>query len=150
MGGAMKAAARLGVARAFRSSVLPAPSFLRPLLTRLPLLSFPSAMGAPPLPWASPRRTLVPPLAAAAVEPGEAAAASPLESSGPMTWPSRTAFCGRLGEVNVGQNATLCGWVDGYRNFGGVLFLDIRDHTGLLQVPPTPYIHLPHQVPVPI
>jgi len=29
---------------------------------------------------------------------------------------------------------TLCGWVDGYRNFGGVLFLDVRDHTGLVQV----------------
>jgi aspartyl-tRNA synthetase len=33
-----------------------------------------------------------------------------------------------------GQEVTLCGWVDGYRNFGGVLFLDVRDHTGLVQV----------------
>jgi len=53
---------------------------------------------------------------------------------GPMSWPSRSCFCGDVSEENVDQEVTLCGWVDGYRNFGGVLFLDIRDHTGLVQV----------------
>ena len=28
----------------------------------------------------------------------------------------------------------LCGWVDKYRNLGGLLFLDVRDHTGVVQV----------------
>ena len=28
----------------------------------------------------------------------------------------------------------MCGWVDKYRNLGGLLFLDIRDHTGVVQV----------------
>jgi aspartyl-tRNA synthetase len=32
----------------------------------------------------------------------------------------------------------LCGWVDKYRNLGGLLFLDIRDHTGLVQVVSSP------------
>ena len=59
---------------------------------------------------------------------------------GPMTWPARSDFCGSVSEDAVGREVTLCGWVDGYRNFGGVLFLDIRDHTGLVQVayPPPP------------
>eukprot|EP00873_Tetraselmis_striata_P022037 jgi/Tetstr1/442301/TSEL_030442.t1 len=53
---------------------------------------------------------------------------------GPMTWPARSALCGQLRDEGAGQAVTLCGWVDGYRNFGGVLFLDIRDHSGLVQV----------------
>lgn len=32
--------------------------------------------------------------------------------------------------VQVGSPVTVCGWVDRYRNLGGLLFLDIRDHTG--------------------
>jgi aspartyl-tRNA synthetase len=34
----------------------------------------------------------------------------------------------------VGDSVTICGWVDKYRNLGGLLFLDIRDHTGVIQV----------------
>ena len=34
----------------------------------------------------------------------------------------------------VGQTMRVCGWVDRYRNLGGVVFLDIRDHTGVVQV----------------
>ena len=66
---------------------------------------------------------------------------------GPMTWPSRSIFCGSVSEDAVGREVTLCGWVDGYRNFGGVLFLDIRDHTGLVQVrsiPPPPPVAIIH------
>ena len=32
--------------------------------------------------------------------------------------------------LQVGSPVTVCGWVDRYRNLGGLLFLDIRDHTG--------------------
>jgi hypothetical protein len=56
--------------------------------------------------------------------------------SAEMTWPSRSHGCGAVTEQLVGQEVTICGWVDGYRNFGGVLFLDIRDHTGLIQASP--------------
>jgi aspartyl-tRNA synthetase len=39
-----------------------------------------------------------------------------------------------LGELNVGQIVTLCGWVDTYRDHGGGLFLDLRDRYGMTQV----------------
>jgi aspartyl-tRNA synthetase len=61
-----------------------------------------------------------------------AAAASLLEPQ--LTWPERTHSCGAVTEAQAGQPVTVCGWVDRYRNLGGILFLDIRDHTGIVQV----------------
>lgn len=51
-----------------------------------------------------------------------------------MKWNPRTHVCGNLGETDVGSEVTVCGWVDRHRNLGGLLFLDIRDHSGIVQV----------------
>ena len=46
----------------------------------------------------------------------------------------RTKTCGELRKSDVGKTATVCGWVDKYRDHGGLVFIDLRDHSGLVQV----------------
>ena len=46
----------------------------------------------------------------------------------------RTHFCGLVDESLIGQTVTLCGWADVARNLGGVCFIDLRDHEGIVQV----------------
>ncbi len=47
--------------------------------------------------------------------------------------PPRTHNCGELRPDDVGREVVLKGWVDTWRNLGGVLFIDIRDRWGLTQ-----------------
>ena len=46
----------------------------------------------------------------------------------------RTHYCGELGAKLVDQSVTLCGWVHRRRDHGGVIFIDLRDREGTVQV----------------
>ena len=46
----------------------------------------------------------------------------------------RTHYCGLVTEALIGQTVTLCGWADVARNLGGICFIDLRDHEGIVQV----------------
>ncbi len=46
----------------------------------------------------------------------------------------RTTYCGLVTEALLGQTVTLCGWVNRRRDHGGVIFVDLRDREGYVQV----------------
>lgn len=46
----------------------------------------------------------------------------------------RTCMCGELTEANIGDKITVMGWVQRKRNLGGLVFVDLRDRTGILQI----------------
>lgn len=45
----------------------------------------------------------------------------------------RTHYCGELNTGHIGQQVSVCGWVHNRRDFGGLLFLEMRDRSGVLQ-----------------
>ena len=45
----------------------------------------------------------------------------------------RTHYCGAVNESLIGDEVVVCGWVHRRRDHGGVIFIDLRDHTGLVQ-----------------
>ncbi|CAN6554715.1 unnamed protein product [Malus baccata var. baccata] len=55
-----------------------------------------------------------------------------------LQWVTRTASCGDLSTADVGKRVTLCGWVALHRVHGGLTFLNLRDHTGSVQVTTLP------------
>ncbi|MBF6595694.1 MAG: aspartate--tRNA ligase [Thermaceae bacterium] len=46
----------------------------------------------------------------------------------------RTTYCGKVSEENIGQRVVLEGWVNRRRDLGGLIFIDLRDREGILQV----------------
>ena len=46
----------------------------------------------------------------------------------------RSHLCGQMRDSHLGEEVSLCGWVHRRRDHGGVIFLDVRDYTGIIQV----------------
>ena len=51
-----------------------------------------------------------------------------------MSGLKRTHRCGELSAANAGDNVTVMGWVARQRNKGGIIFVDLRDRSGILQI----------------
>ncbi|MFN3927679.1 MAG: aspartate--tRNA ligase [Pseudanabaenaceae cyanobacterium] len=59
----------------------------------------------------------------------------------------RTHYCGQLTAQHQQQPVKLCGWIDRYRDHGGVIFLDVRDRYGIVQVVSDP-VRTPKSYPI--
>ena len=58
-----------------------------------------------------------------------------------MKFPKRSVMCGEVVPSLLGQTVTICGWIHKRRDHGGLIFVDVRDRSGLVQVVFNPELH---------
>jgi len=46
----------------------------------------------------------------------------------------RSHYCAEIGEQNIGEELSVCGWCNTYRDHGGIVFIDLRDRSGIVQL----------------
>ena len=46
----------------------------------------------------------------------------------------RTHYCGKVSAAELGKTVILCGWAHRRRDHGGVIFIDLRDREGMVQI----------------
>lgn len=56
------------------------------------------------------------------------------DSSNPYKTRMRTNLCGELNEDVIGKEVTICGWVNKRRDHGKLIFVDLRDYSGIVQI----------------
>ncbi|XP_027160448.1 aspartate--tRNA ligase, chloroplastic/mitochondrial-like isoform X3 [Coffea eugenioides] len=96
-------------------------------------------------PTQPPKRCISTPSVSAS-SPSPSSTETPLVAASPkvsrsipsLEWVSRTAFCGELSEADVNKRVRLCGWVALHRVHGGLTFVNLRDHTGVVQITTLP------------
>src|SRR5664280_3399558 len=59
---------------------------------------------------------------------------TPPEAAFGLATPYRDVTCGELGAVDAGREIRIAGWVHRRRDYGGLIFIDLRDRYGLTQI----------------